>query len=263
MQVETTRTLRLGVVGTGTLSAAVIEGLIAIHGPRLQFVVSPRSTDISTSLSKRYPQVETATDNQEVLNRSDTVFLGVRPQHLEQVVGELVFRSDHRVVSFVAGADLDRLSALCAPATRIQRVTPLPPIARHKGPIVIYPEDTELVSLFEPLGTVIVPDTAGQIMSLGYAGGLMASFFEMALVAIRWLENEGVPRAIASDYVMSMFSALGDTGLHTAEEDLDSLVQEHATPQGINERCLHFLRDSGWFDVYRQGIDAMKHHLEN
>ena len=262
MQVETPRPMRIGIVGTGTLAAAVVEGLVSVHGDRLRILVSPRSERTSTDLARRHGQVERAASNQQVLDACDTVILGIRPQHLESVTGALDFREGHRIVSFVAGASVERIAALCAPARSVVRVTPLPPIARRKGPIIVYPQDAEIEMLFAELGTIILPDTPEQIMALGYAGGLMASFFEMSLAAIDWLEEEGVPKGMGRDYVMAMFAALGETGLETELAALDDLPAEHATPGGINERCLDHLRDAGWFREYRDGLNAMKSHLE-
>lgn len=262
MQAETAGRQRLGVIGTGTLSAAVIEGLLAVHGDRLEIMVSPRSEAVSRDLAERYPQVTRASSNQAVVDAADIVLLGVRPQHLDEVMARLRLRADQTVLSFVAGAGLARLAPLCAPATRVLRVTPLPPIARRQGPILVFPGDPETETLFAGLGTVIVPENADQIMALGYAGGLMASFFEMALAAIRWLEAEGVPRSMGRDYVMSMFAALGDTGLRTPADSLEGLPGEHATPGGINERCLNQLSEAGWFADYASGLEAMKTHLE-
>lgn len=48
----------------------------------------------------------------------------------------------------------------------------------------------------------------------------------------------------------------------TGHEALDDLPADHAMPGGINERCRDHLRDAGWFVEYRNGLDAMKRHLE-
>ena len=47
----------LGFIGTGTLSAAVIDGLVHVHGQALSIHVSPRSEATSRALAERYANV--------------------------------------------------------------------------------------------------------------------------------------------------------------------------------------------------------------
>ncbi len=254
--------MRLGFVGTGTLSSAVIEGLLSLHGDAVQIKVSPRSDSTSRSLADRFSSVERTATNQQVIDDTEIVFIGLRPQNLTEVLSGLRFYADQTVVSFVAGADNDSIAMHVAPASRVIRVTPLPPIATRKGPIVVFPSSPDIETLFEGLGTVIVPENHRQVMTLGYAGGLMASFFEMANAGIGWMEDEGVTVQMARDYLMSMYSALGDIGLNTPAKDLAKLPTEYSTAGGINEACLNHLTAEGWFKSYPTGLSTMKRHLE-
>jgi pyrroline-5-carboxylate reductase len=254
--------LKLGFIGTGTLTRAVVEGLLDVHGEQIEVFLSPRSEAISRELARSHANVARLESNQAVADAARTVFLGVRPQDMQQVLGALRFRREHKLVSFVAGADIRHIAALAEPCDDVVRVTPLPPIAIRRGPIVVFPNDASIIDLFRDLGTVIVAERAEHVAALGYGGGLMSSFFAMALAALRWLENEGVPRDMARDYLMSMYSALGDVGERTPGEELDRLPAEYETPGGINERCRAYLAERRWAEVYATGIDAMKEHLQ-
>lgn len=255
--------MQLGFIGTGTLSAAVIDGLVAVHGDAHRILVSPRSEAVSRALARRHPCVTRALSNQQVVDEVDIVLLAIRPQQLHAVLADLTFLPHQTVVSFVAGATNDSLATAVAPAERVIRVTPLPPIARRLGPIVVFPGAPDIEALFQDLGTVIISETQQQIMALGYAGGLMASFFQMANAGIDWLQTEGVPHDMSRDYLMSLYGALAAVGAACPPEKLEALPKEYSTPGGLNEACHAYLASEGWFDQVAAGLDAMKAHLDN
>ncbi|WP_182084384.1 NAD(P)-binding domain-containing protein [Aureimonas sp. ME7] len=87
----------LGFIGTGTIAAAMVDGL---RGGDI--LVSPRGTAVPAELSARHEGVRVADGNQSVVDGSDTVVLSVRPQVAEEIVRDLRFRRDQRVVSLIA-----------------------------------------------------------------------------------------------------------------------------------------------------------------
>src|SRR5262245_4739042 len=95
------RIMRLGFVGTGTIAAAIIEGLFAADGAH-SITVSPRNAEVAADLAARFANVRIAPTNQAVLDASDVVFLAVRPQIADGVLRELRFRPDHHVISLIA-----------------------------------------------------------------------------------------------------------------------------------------------------------------
>ena len=254
--------MQLGFVGTGVISGAVIAALLREHGGTLEITVSPRSESVGLALAAEYPNVRRAASNQEVVDRSSYVFIGVRPQQLDGVLSELVFRPDHTVVSLVAGADVNHVGELCLPASRVVRITPLPTVELGKGPLIIFPPTPEIECLFAELGQVIVPADSSQVMTLGYASGMMATFFQMAGTAVDWMAREGVPTETGRDYLFSMFEGLSLAGLSTPPGELDELPGRYMTKGGINEKAAGYLQSRNWFDQYGEGFDEMKRHLE-
>ncbi len=253
--------MRLGFVGTGELSTALIRGLVRCRGDRISVLVSPRSRQRSVALAVDLAQVELAASNQAAVDGSDFVFVAVLPQQADDVLDGLAFRPSHTVVSLVAGLDFPRLREAVAPASRVHRMVVLPTVARRAGPVLHYPESDELDGLFAGMGTPVRPRNPAELAAFGYAGGLMSSFFRMARSAAAWMEAEGVPPEAARDYLFSMFAALSETGLETPVDALPELTARFETPGGINERCRGFLESEDWFSVYARGLDAMKDHL--
>src|SRR3546814_16049020 len=91
---------RLGLIGTGTIAAAIVEGL-ALSGNE-PILLSPRNADIAADLASRFSHVGVASDNQAVIDDRDLVILDVRPQTADAVPGTLRFRPDHRILALIS-----------------------------------------------------------------------------------------------------------------------------------------------------------------
>ena len=129
--------MKLGFIGTGTITEAFVLGLQHKHAPH-EILLSPRSETVSTALAARFANVTRLASNAEIAARSDIVFLAMRPAQLEEALDGISFRAGEIVVNFVAGLSMAELQVL-APASRVCRVLPLPMIARGAGPVVCYP----------------------------------------------------------------------------------------------------------------------------
>jgi len=104
--------MKLGFVGTGAMTSAIVGGLRSGAVERHCIRLSPRNPGIAADLASRFPAVSIATSNQDVLDGSEIVVLAVRPQIARNVVSKLRFRPDHRVISIVSGLSLRRVSDL-------------------------------------------------------------------------------------------------------------------------------------------------------
>ncbi len=249
--------MKLGFIGTGAISAAVIHGISKAWGDGNAIIVSPRSAAVSEDLAQRYRWVRRAESNQEVVDNSDILFLGVMPDQAAKVIKTLELREGQIVASFVAGLDVANLQKLTGPNVEVCRITPLPPIAHLEGPVMLYPALGQVRQLIAPLGVLIEPESDAAMAALSTASGLMSSFFRLSQEAIGWLEQHDLPRTQARDYVMAMFAALAQTALRHDPAALEALPRAHETPGGINEACREYLEREGWFETFAAGMDAI------
>ena len=155
----------IGFLGCGTLTEAVVRGL-RLRSPKPVIRLSPRSEALSHRLAAEIPDVVREPSNQEVVRKSRIVILAVRPQQLEEVLEGLSFRKEQIVVSFLAKIPAARVAELVAPAQQVCRVTPLPSIAAHKGPIILFPSIPEVDALFQGLGDLVVAGSEEEIMEI-------------------------------------------------------------------------------------------------
>ncbi|MBS7540065.1 NAD(P)-binding domain-containing protein [Ancylobacter lacus] len=251
--------LRLGFVGTGTLAAAVIDGLQETQGTRCRILVSPRSEAVSRALAERHPNVERAASNAEVVEGADVVFLGVRPPQLEEGTAGLPFRAGQTVVSFLAGVPHALVAEKVAPAVAV-RVNPLPPIRLRKGPVVMYPDNPVVAELFGGLGDLIVASKESDLANIAIASALMSSHFALQNRMIGWLVSRDMAGDSAAAYVRSMFAGLAAIGLDALAKGETVDPAHHETPGGLNWRGRQFLTGEGWFDDVERALDAIEAH---
>jgi pyrroline-5-carboxylate reductase len=248
---------RLGFIGTGTITDAVVQGLHAAGNTKHDIHLSPRSEARSRALAARYERVIREDSNEAVVAKSDIVFLAVRPQQMPELVG-LRFRAEQTVVSFLAGTPIDQLRPFVAPAARLVRVVPLPCIGLGQGPILMMPSDPTVEALFGKLGDLIVLTDEANFASVSAITGLMSSHFELQNVALDWLKTQEVPDGQAALYVRSFFAGLGAIGLAAGRAGQSIDVADYETRGGLNEACRIQLSGAGWFGQVNEALRAIR-----
>jgi pyrroline-5-carboxylate reductase len=249
--------MKLGFVGTGTITSAIVRGLGADFGKDSIITLSPRNADLAARLAREFPHVRVAESNQAVLDASDVVMLAVRPQIAREVLGELRFRPDHHVISLIAILPLPEAMALIAPARILTKAVPLPATAMRKGATAIFPSDPVAAGLFNITGAAIQVDKLEIFEALTAATATMASYFTFADAIASWLVQKGLPAADARNYVGTIFQGLALTTGAEAAMDFPTLAVEHATRGGINEQLAKYLTDQGAFADVKKGLDQI------
>src|SRR5215469_6895514 len=168
--------MRLGFLGTGTITSAMVSGLCAAEAG-YEIRVSPRNAERASDLARRFPRVTVAEGNQQLVDWSETVVIAVRPQVAEAVLGELRFRENQRAISVISGFHAERLRRLIAPVTHLTRAVPLPSTAKRRCPTGIYPQDDFAARMFGLMGEAFTADTEEAFDAFCVATATMATYF--------------------------------------------------------------------------------------
>lgn len=249
--------MKLGFLGTGAITSAMVTGLRSPDGGEYSILLSPRNAAVAADLARRFPSVSVAFSNQEVLDQSETVVIAVRPQVTENVLSELRFRPDHNVISLVSGFSVRRLGGLVAPATKISRAVPLPSAARRRSPTAVYPYDAETIALFTLLGAAFAVDTEHEFDAFCSTTAIMAMYFAFADGAASWLTRHGIPHAKARDYIARLDFGMANTAMERPDRSFHELAADHATRGGTNEQVLNYLTQHGVFDRFSEALDGI------
>jgi len=253
--------MKLGFVGAGAITAAIVKGLNAPEGGTDTILVSPRNADVAAALAAKFSNVTVAADNQAVLDGSDVVIIAVRPQVADEVLPALRFRANHHVISLMAIIPLEKLAALVAPATKIARAIPLPMVADRCGPTPIYPPDPVAAAIFNRLGTVIEAKSIDQFSAFSAATATMAPYYAFAGEIAGWLARHDVPAGDARRYVATVFQGLARVAVNQPEHGFAALATEFATRGGINEQMVAHLKDTGALAAVSDALDAVLRRL--
>ncbi|WP_426236513.1 pyrroline-5-carboxylate reductase [Pararhizobium sp. DWP1-1-3] len=239
------RKLTLGFVGTGTITEAVVTGLCKTKFRDTMMVLSPRSEEIAARLAAAHGNVSVAAGNQDVVDRSDLVFIAVRPQIAEEVVSDLRFRPVHHVISFVAATPLDRLRQWIGVDVRLSQAIPLPFVTDLLGATAIHPPDEVSSAIFSVLGTAVQVESKHKYDLLAAVSALMGTYFGILEMTSDWLESQGIPKTAGDVYLRQLFSGLDHAARSRPDASFADLVDEHSTKGGLNEQLLKDFMGSG------------------
>ena len=101
--------MKLGFIGTGKITSAVITGICTSKISFQKILISSRNNNIAQNLKKRFRKVSIAKTNQEIVDKCNWVFLAVTPKVGEKIIPKLKFRSNQTVVSFISTISLIKL----------------------------------------------------------------------------------------------------------------------------------------------------------
>ncbi len=255
--------MKLGFVGSGAITEAVVTGLMKSRSDISAIVVSPRSAHVAARLAEIFPTVRVGAGNQDVVDSADIVFLAIRPQIAEEVVRELRFREHQHVVSFIAAVPTEALASwIDVPAT-ITRAIPLPFVAELRGATAIYPPNAQIADLFSSLGTAVQAENLKQYDLFGAASALMATYFGLLETSARWLEAEGMSYDQASMYLKQLFGALSHVTDTSREQSFEAMASEFSTKGGLNEQVFREFIENGGTKALTLALDSVLKRIEH
>jgi len=230
--------MRLGFIGTGKIASSVIEGVCNSKIKYDKILISPRNKKIATSLKKRFKKIIISKTNQEIVDKSDWVFLSITPIVGKKIIKDLRFRTKQKVISFISTITLPQLKKMIKKKVDIVRAIPLPPISLKEGPIPIFPPNKKVKAFFDKLGSTIEIKNEKSSINFWATSGMMASYYKMLDTMSVWLNKRGVNKIDAQKYVTSLFLALSKDAVINSDKDLKLLVKDSQTPKGLNEQGL-------------------------
>ncbi|RDU96222.1 pyrroline-5-carboxylate reductase [Trinickia dinghuensis] len=245
---------KIGFIGTGSITEAVVTGLAKVSGQPSEVWLSPRNAAVAARLASQFPFVKVAAGNQEVLENCDIVCLAVLPQVAHEVLSPLRFKSTHHVLSFIATVNHVRLKELMPNVARITRLAPLPMVADLNGPTIIFPTDELATEIFAPLGEAICIDEEVPFDALCAATALMGSYFSMLETYTQWLTEKGVTYDSAKGFLATFYSGLGSIARNSADR-FSTLAASVSTAGGLNEQVAKEMRESGSPEICLRAIE--------
>ena len=255
--------MKLGFIGTGKIASSVILGVCKSKIKFRQIIVSPRNKRTANNLKKKFKKVSIAKNNQDVINKSNWIFLSVTPKVGDKIIKDLKFKSNQTIISFISTINLSALKKMIKVKSKIVRAIPLPPISIKKGPVPIYPPNRQVKSFFDKIGSTIEIKNEKLSINFWSTSGMMASYYEMLRVMSNWLVRKGIKKPDAQRYITSLFLALSEDAVINSKKDLKHLVKESQTPKGLNEQGLKEMTKKNVYKSVVHSLNSIYKRLSN
>ncbi len=244
----------LGFIGTGKISSSIIYGIFKSKLKIKMIYISSRNTNIAKKLADKFRVVKVLKDNQEIIDKSSVIFLGITPSVGNKILPKLNFSKNKKIISLISTINLEKLKRLTK-VKNIVRATPLPPIEIKRGPIIICPPNKFAKNIFKHLGKVLEIRDEKLSYKFWSTASLMAAYYEILHTSSKWLIKKGINKKMADIYVAELFLALSQDALGKSSQGYKKLVADSQTPKGLNMQVLNELKKGKFFTKFTKALE--------
>ena len=239
--------MKLGFIGTGEITKAVVEGILKSNLKFNKIYLSKRNKKISKYLSSKSIKISVIDDNQKIIDKSNWVFLSITPDVGNRIIKKFQFKKSQIIISFISTIKLNKLKKYINTKCVIVRAIPLPPISLGVGPVPIFPPNKKIKNFFDKIGKTI--EIKNEKLSLNFwtMSAMMAPYYEMLNYLSSWLIKRGIKKIDAEKYITSLFFGLSKNSYFNKHKDLQELVKKSQTPKGLNEQALKDLKRMNFY----------------
>ncbi len=239
--------MNIGILGTGTITSAVVEG-IAADGHVI--TVSERSRARSADLAARYDDVAAA-GNQAVVDCSDVIFLGLMAETAPAVLADLSFRPDQRVITLMAGATLEEADAMVAPARAVAIMMPFPGIAQGGSPVMAQGDTVLIEEIFGASNTVFAVRDAAEMDAYLCAQAVLSPAVKLVDDAATWLGGRVRDPEQGEAFLRLL------TGSSLLAAPCAEMLEALNTPGGYNQRLRQHMENARTGEELHRGLDDL------
>lgn len=247
---------KIGFVGVGNLTQTLIKGLVESR------VVDPKQMFASNRSPGKLQKVvdqwglHGLPTNEEVIDESDIVIFGTKPQDLFAAIDPLVscFRPGQIAISLAAGVRLEQLQKRI-PDVRWIRVMPNTPTVINRGVIGCLVDsdeeslETVVEDLFSPLGYVLAVSDEDQLEALTVSCASGTGFvFELMMYFQDWIEERGFDALTARKMVVETFLGASQLASLSSDLELEELQNKVTSKKGVTAAGLQSMRE---FEIER------------
>ena len=252
----------LGFIGTGKISSSIIFGIFKSKLKVKRIYISSRNRNIAKKLVKKSKKIKILNNNQEIIDKSSTIFLGITPNVANKILSKLKFSKKKKIISLISTINLDKIKKLTK-NKNIVRVTPLPPIEIKKGPIIICPPNKSAKSFFKHLGEVFEIKNEKLSYKFWATASIMAAYYEILNISSDWLIKKGINKTTANNYIAELFLSLSQDAINKKSQGFKKLVADSQTPNGLNMQVLNELKKGRFYSKFIKAMDNINKRVSS
>ncbi|NLL78734.1 MAG: pyrroline-5-carboxylate reductase [Clostridiales bacterium] len=255
--------MKIGFIGMGNMAKAMVGGMLKKGIAKPQEIVGSAKSEKSRQSAEEAFGITMYAENVKVAEEADVLILAVKPQFLEEVIGEIrtAVTENTLVVSIAAGRTMAWIQNCFAKNIKLVRCMPNTPALVGEGCTGICAgeqvADKELdtvVKLMESFGIASVVSEKMMDVVVGVSGSAPAYVFMFIEAMADEAVAEGMPRAqayrFAAQAVLGSAKMVLETGKHPGE--LKDMV---CSPAGTTIQAVKVLEEKG---MRASVMDAME-----
>lgn len=246
--------MKLGFIGCGNMAKAIIKGIVSSDLVPTSDICGSNASEAHAKASAEELGISTSTNNLTVVEKSDIIFLSVKPYQYADVIAEIkdAVREDQIIVTIAPGKTIAWLTEQFGKPTKIIRTAPNTPAlvgegltAYHANELVSEDEVAYVVRLLESFGSALELKESLLDVSATVGGSSPAYVYMFIEAMADSGVAEGLPRAQA--YEISAQAVLGaakmvlESGKHPGE-----LKDQVTSPSGSTIEGVQVLDERGF-----------------
>lgn len=253
--------MKLGFIGTGRMGSALIRGLVDAGVARADILARDKDVKKLESLKKELG-VKSTSSNRELVERSDVIFIAVKPAEVGEVLEEIKRSVGEKlVISIAAGVRVAELEKGLG-RVRLIRAMPNLPCQVREGAVAYcsgkyaQSEDRKIVGeLFGKLGVAVELSEDVLDVVTGMSGSGPAFLYLAIDGMARAAEKEGLPREVALKLAAQTAKGAGEMLLKTGAGPRE-LIEAVRSPKGTTEEGLKALERYGVAKAFEEAVLA-------
>lgn len=247
--------MSFGFIGAGNMGSALAKGVCASSKDVVLFDIdAEKAKNVAAALGCK------AGTREDALN-CDYVFLGVKPQQIDELLAGITLDEKHRVfISMAAGVKIEKIKKyLDAPVIRIMPNTPVflgaGMILYSPGEDVTEDEEYEFVSAMQACGLVQKMDEELIDAGCALSGCGPAYMYMFALGLAKGAQKCGIDEKSAMK--LSAQTMLGAAKmLLEGTTDAETLIKNVCSPGGSTIEGVKVLEESKLYEICEKTVDA-------
>jgi len=244
---------KIGFIGGGAMAEALIRGISGVGLVDISSLYAADASEKRRAFLSQALGIQVFSDNVQLLQNADIVFLTVKPQVVEKVLQEVgvALRPEQLVISIAAGVTIETLEKNLPKGTAVVRVMPNTPALVREGAAAAAlgqyaaKEHAEIVeTIFNAVGRVVMiqEELMDAVTGLSGSGPAYACMIVEAMAdgGVRM----GLPRSTA--LLLAAQTLLGTAKMLLETEQHPGILKDMvASPGGTTIAGIHVLEEEG------------------
>lgn len=254
---------KIGFIGAGNMGGAILGGILNSKMIDNNHIIASAKSDRTIEKIKNDYNVNVTKDSKEVVEFSDLIVIGVKPDIYDEILEEIKdLINDKIIITIAAGKTIEAMEKIIGDDKKIVRTMPNTPSLVGEGMTSLSPnkniseEELSFVkSIFDSLGKseVVKEDLIHAV--IGASGSSTAYAFMFIEAIADGAVRAGMPRdkayTFASQGVLGAAKMVLDTGKHPGE--LKDMV---CSPGGTTIEAVKVLEEEKFRGAVLKAIDS-------